>query len=48
MKTVKVIGTNALQRMPDMAAHYAVKSGHWVYVPKSVWKQFTRPETQAN
>lgn len=42
MKCVATKGQTSVIRVTDARAEQMVKSGHWHYVPKSVWKKSGR------
>ena len=44
MKTIQNIRTGKVTRKQDVRAHTMIETGDWEYVPKSVWKQYTRGE----
>tara|TARA_Y100000310_G_scaffold40559_1_gene38066 strand:- start:257 stop:508 length:252 start_codon:yes stop_codon:yes gene_type:complete len=44
MKTIQNIRTGKTVRQQDISAHTMTETGDWKYVPKSVWKQYTRGE----
>lgn len=43
MKTIQNSNTGELKRVKNEEAHAAVKNLFWNYVPKSKWKEHSRP-----